>query len=413
MNISVITPAAKRSRSGNRATAVRWARILGSLGHSVTVGEAWPGADGGWKSPDLIHGRENPGLLGGPERPDDPTGGPESPDFPDKPKDLDFPDKPKDPDFPGRPKDLDFPGRPKDPDFPDRPKDPDFPREPDSPDRPGRREGPDLLVAIHAWRSAASITAFRDRHPARPLVVLMSGTDVYRYQHSHREETIASMAAADRLVGLHDLVAGDLPPRFRAKLRIVHQSALPLRAPRNPSRRTFDVCVVGHLRDEKDPFRAAYAARLAPGESRLRIIHLGKPHDAAHAREARAEMARNPRYVWRGETPRWQVRRIFARCHAMVISSIMEGGANVVSEAVVAGVPVIASDIPGNVGLLGAGHPARYPAGDTGALAALLHRAETEPGFLDTVRAHGDARRDRFSPERERATWAALLGELA
>ena len=74
--------------------------------------------------------------------------------------------------------------------------------------------------------------------------------------------------------------------------------------------------------------------------------------------------------------------------------------------------PVIASDIAGNVGLLGSDHPARYPAGDTGALAALLLRAETEPGFLDTVRAHGDTRRDRFSPERERAAWAALLGEL-
>ena len=84
-----------------------------------------------------------------------------------------------------------------------------------------------------------------------------------------------------------------------------------------------------------------------------------------------------------------------------------------VSEAVVAGVPVIASDIPGNVGLLGPDHPALYPAGDTEALHALLHRAETEPGFLDAVRAHGDARRDRFAPERERAAWDALLGELA
>ena len=348
MNISVITPAAKRSRSGNRATAVRWARILGALGHSVRVDEAWPGAGGG-KSPKLLGGREAPGLPGVLE----------------------------------------------------------------SPGFLGRREGPDFLVAIHAWRSAASVAAFRDRYPSRPLVVLMSGTDIYRYRHSHPEETAASMAAADRLVGLHDLVAADLPLRFRGKLRIIHQSTLPLRAPRNPSRRTFDVCVIGHLREEKDPFRAAYAARLAPDASRLRIIHLGKPHDADHARRARAEMARNPRYVWRGEAPRWQVRRIFARCHAMVISSVMEGGANVVSEAVVAGVPVIASDIPGNVGLLGPDHPARYPAGDTEALAALLHRAEAEPGFLDAVRAHGNARRDRFSPERERAAWAALLDELA
>ena len=324
-NISVITPAAKRSLSGNRATAVRWAHILKSLGHSVTIGEAWP-AEG--KSGET------------------------------------------------------------------------------------RTPNPDLLVAIHAWRSAASVAAFRERHSTHPLVVLMSGTDIYRFQHSHPEETTASMAAADRLVGLHDLVADDLPPRFRRKLRVIRQSALPLRAPRTPSRRSFDVCVVGHLREEKDPFRAARAARLAPEGSKLRIIHFGKPHDAAHAREAHAEMAANPRYVWRGEVPRWRVRRAFARCHAMVISSIMEGGANVVSEAVVAGVPVIASDIPGNVGLLGSDHPALFPAGDTERLFTLLHRAETDPGFLDAVRAHGDTERDRFSPERESSAWDSLLREL-
>ena len=325
LNISVITPAAKRSLSGNRATAVRWARILEALGHVVTVAEAWPGEG--------ESGRES------------------------------------------------------------------VPR-------------PDLLVAIHAWRSARSAAAFRERHPGRPLVVLMSGTDIYRFQHSHPEETAASMAAADRLVGLHDLVADDLPAELRPKLRIIHQSALALRGPRSPSRRTFDVCVVGHLREEKDPFRAARAARGVPAESNLRIVHLGKPHDSGYARQAHEEMAANPRYVWRGEVPRWQVRRTFARCHAMVMSSIMEGGANVVSEAVVAGVPVIASRIPGNVGLLGADHPALYPPGDTDALRTLLHRAETEPGFLDAVRAHGDARRDRFSPDHERAAWAALLGEL-
>ena len=325
MNISVITPAAKRSLSGNRATAVRWARILEALGHSVTVAEAWPGEGG-------------------------------------------FGQKPTPP--------------------------------------------PDLLVAIHAWRSARSVAAFRGRYPGRPLVVLMSGTDIYRFQHSHPDETAASMAAADRLVGLHDVVADDLPAEFRSKLRVIHQSALPLRDPRNPSRRTFDVCVIGHLREEKDPFRAARAARAAPTKSNLRIVHFGKAHNPAFAQAANEEMAANSRYVWRGEVPRWQVRRTLARCHAIVMSSIMEGGANVVSEAVVAGVPVIASRIPGNVGLLGADHPALYPPGDTEALRALLHRAETEPGFLDAVRAHGDARRDRFSPERERAAWATLLGEL-
>ena len=341
LNISVITPAAKRSRSGNRATAVRWRHMLEDLGHAVTVAETWPGeAQSG-------DGRSGEGHS-----------------------------------------EASRPGS-------------------------GQARHPDLLVAIHAWRSAASVAAFRARHPTRPLVVLMSGTDIYRFQHSHPEETAASMAAADRLVGLHDVVADDLPARFRSKLRVIHQSALPLSAPRRPSRRSFDICVVGHLREEKDPFRAARAARLAPAASKLRVIHLGKPHDAAHEQEAFTEMAANPRYVWRGEVPRWQVRRTFARCHAMVMSSIMEGGANVVSEAVVAGVPVIASDIAGNVGLLGRDHPALFSPGDTEGLRVLLQRAETDPAFLDTVRAHGDARRDRFSPARERAAWSALLGELA
>ncbi len=63
----------------------------------------------------------------------------------------------------------------------------------------------------------------------------------------------------------------------------------------------------------------------------------------------------------------------------MVISSLSEGGANVISEAVVAGVPVLASRMDGNVGLLGGGYPGYFPVGDTPALARLLERLEQEP----------------------------------
>ena len=271
----------------------------------------------------------------------------------------------------------------------------------------------DLMVAIHAWRSAQSVAQFRERHPRGPLVVLLSGTDIYRFQHSHPETTLASMAMADRLVGLHDEVGDDIPAEHGGKLRIIHQSAAPLPGPRQPSRRTFDVCVVGHLREEKDPLRAALAARRARGGSRLRVVHLGKAHDETWARAAREEQAANPRYVWRGEVPRGEVRRWLARCHAMVMSSVMEGGANVVSEAVVAGLPVLASRIPGNTGLLGTDHPALYPARDTAALAGLLARAEDEEGFLAAVRRHGDARAHLFEAARERERWRALVAELA
>jgi len=221
------------------------------------------------------------------------------------------------------------------------------------------------------------------------------------------------MRAADALVCLHDLVGEALPPDLREKLHVVHQSARPLGRPRRPAVRWFDVCVIGHLREEKDPLRTAAAARHLPPASQARIIHLGRAHNDEWAARARREMAENPRYLWRGEVPAWRVRREYARTRLMVISSVMEGGANVVSEAIMAGVPVLASDIAGNVGLLGRDYPGYFPVGDSRALAALLHRAETDPGFLDSLQAHIAARAHLFAPEHEAAAWESVLARVA
>lgn len=316
MKISLVTPAGKQSRAGNRTTAVRWARILRDLGHRVDISEADDGA------------------------------------------------------------------------------------------------GADMMVAVHAWRSADSIHAFADRYPDRPLVVLLAGTDIYAFQHSNPEDTLKSMTCATELVCLHGLVHRAIPKRFGGKLRVIHQSSLPLPAPRRPSPRWFEVCVAGHLRREKDSLRTAYAARHVPGASRLRVVHLGKAHDADWARDARAEAANNPRYIWRGEVPGWQVRRQFARSHAMVISSVMEGGANIVSEAIVCGVPVIASGIDGNIGLLGGDYEGYYPVEDERALADILYRAETEPAFLKKLGAQCRAKRKLFTPAAEKAAWRKLLKDM-
>lgn len=271
----------------------------------------------------------------------------------------------------------------------------------------------DLMVALHAWRSAESIRAFRDRHPERPLVVALTGTDLYRFQHTHPEATHSSMALADRLVGLHDLVGNAIPHAVRGKLRIIYQSA-PAQPDRlAPLRRSFEVLVIGHLREEKDPLRAARAARFLPAESCVRIVHLGKAHDEHWAGIASQEMADNRRYRWLGEVPGWRVRRALARARLMVLSSTMEGGANVISEALAAGTPIIASRIDGSVGLLGGDYPGYFPVGDTAALAALLRRAECESAFLDALRRHCAARAPLIDPARERGAWRDLLAELS
>jgi putative glycosyltransferase (TIGR04348 family) len=275
-----------------------------------------------------------------------------------------------------------------------------------------RDEPADLMIALHAWRSAASIRRFRARQPDAPLVVALTGTDIYRYVTSDAATTLRSLDLADALVGLHDLVPEAIPREHRGKLVVIHQSATAL--PRRPPLlRRFEVLVIGHLREEKDPLRAAAAARLLPARSRIGIVHLGGAHDRQWAARARREMAENPRYRWLGDVPGHAVRLALARAPLMVLSSIMEGGANVVSEAVVAGVPILASAIPGSIGLLGRDYLGYFPIGDTAALARLMQRAEAEPVFRAMLERHCAKRAPLFAPEREKEAWRRLLARLA
>jgi len=262
----------------------------------------------------------------------------------------------------------------------------------------------DVLLALHAWRSASSIAAFAERYPHRPRVVVLTGTDIYRFQHTDPAVTEASLSHAHALIGLHDHVNRDIPHRFHSILHTVHQSASPLPASyRGPVTDRFEMCVVGHLREEKDSLRAAFAARELPSDSRICVIQAGRAHTLAWAEAAQTEADANPRYRWVGEVSQGAIRRLYARSRAMVMSSVMEGGANVVSEACVAGLPVLASQIPGNTGLLGDDYPGLYPAQDTAALRALMSRTEQDPAFLADLAACCRALAPRFTPAAEQA----------
>jgi putative glycosyltransferase (TIGR04348 family) len=270
----------------------------------------------------------------------------------------------------------------------------------------------DLMIALHAWRSADSIRDFRERYPDRPLIVALSGTDIYDYIDRDPAPTLHSLACADRLVALQDLARRRVPAQFRRKVHVIYQSAHPLHRVDRRATGSFDVAVVAHLRKVKDPFRAAKAARRLPAASRIRVVHLGAAETPRWRAMAEAETKANPRYLWRGDRPRADVRRLLARARAMVLSSLSEGGANVISEAVAAGVPVLASRIDGSVGLLGRDYPGYFAVGDTAALARLLRRIETDPEFLMRLRRAAARRAHLFRPAHEKAAWKKLIAEI-
>jgi putative glycosyltransferase (TIGR04348 family) len=268
------------------------------------------------------------------------------------------------------------------------------------------------MVAIHAWRSADAIERFKAQYPGCPVVLQLSGTDIYDYLQSDPGPTLRSMELADRLVALNDRAPKVVPRRFKKRLRIIFQSATAPKGRRRPSADAVTVAVIGHLRDVKDPLRAAKASRMLPAGSRIRIEHIGRAYTSEWAARAQAEMETNRRYRWRDDVPSASVRALLARSHAMVISSVSEGGANVISEAAVAGVPVLASRMDGNVGLLGRDYPGYFPVGNTQALARLLERLEGEPPFAKCLAVAVARRAPLFRPARELSAWRHLLAEL-
>src|SRR5262249_54567280 len=86
----------------------------------------------------------------------------------------------------------------------------------------------DLMIALHAWRSSDSIRNFRELYPDRPLIVGLSGTDIYDYIDRDRAPTLRSLACADRLVALQEPARRRPPARICGKARVPHQSAAAL-----------------------------------------------------------------------------------------------------------------------------------------------------------------------------------------
>lgn len=268
---------------------------------------------------------------------------------------------------------------------------------------------PDLLVALHARRSAAALAAFTARHPDRPSVLVLTGTDLYR-DIAIDANARASLHHAHALVLLQPAGLALLPDDLRSRAHVIYQSAPSMRPhARSPNARHRDICMVGHLREEKDPLTFIRAAGLvtAPG---ARLLHIGGALDPALGEVA--AQAESPRYHWLGALPHAAARQRLKRCHAMAITSKMEGGANVIIEAVTSGVPVLASDIDGNRGMLGEDYAGYFPAGDAAALARLIDRSITDPHFDTLLRGQCAARALLFAPAAEQAAVCKLVDNL-
>lgn len=286
--------------------------------------------------------------------------------------------------------------------------------EPLTPSVAGLLAGVDGLVALHARRSSAPVSWWHTNRPDAPLIVCLTGTDLYRDMPGD-PSAMASARAADRLIVLQeaaiDRLAG-FDPELAAKAAVIPQSVAPPLPPAAPDVEEFRVVVLAHLREVKDPLMAARAATHVPSSSRIMVHLAGDAHTDEWQQQAAAEQAANPRFRWYQGLPRSEALSLLASGHVLACTSLLEGGANAVSEAIAIGVPVVGTEIDGNRGMLGPDYPGLVPVGDDQSLAALLIRLESEGDTLDDLRRRTAALQPSTRPDVERRALSALLGEL-
>ena len=291
--------------------------------------------------------------------------------------------------------------------------------------------GYDCLFAMHATRSHGAIVASRDHSPAAPIVLCLTGTDLHLDLAGQRGATAnqratKSVSYADWIVLLEPEGIHQLPAQFHPKVVVIRQSATPIDQSAlvqsaldqsglkgsGTQNGAFTICVVGHLRDVKDPFLAARAARMLPAESDIVIDHYGAALDPVMQRQAEQAVSECPRYRWHGAVSHGEATRTLASSRLMVLSSKVEGAPSVISEAIVNDVPILATRIPATIGLLGNDYPGLFPVGDASALAQLMVRAEQDTGFLTELRSCIQALKPQFSIEAEQSLLRELLEQV-
>ena len=274
------------------------------------------------------------------------------------------------------------------------------------------------LIALHARKSATAIESFHQRQPSKPVIILLTGSDLYADLLSHgeaRATVLRTFAIADRLVVAQASSLTDIPAPFRAKAVVVPKSLLtpvPRRQPTSDSLGTR-IVLPSHLRPAKAPLLVLEALAQLPQHLPIQIDHYGTAEDASLGAAASVASQRpHSRYHWHGNVPHHDVLASFAAADGLLNTSRVEGGANVLCEAIQMGLPCLATNIAPNVGMLGEHYPGLFPVDDATALASLLERFATDKAFIHTLTEATAQRAPLFTREAERDAWQAIITEV-
>lgn len=271
----------------------------------------------------------------------------------------------------------------------------------------------DACIVLHAVKGAQAVFDFKKAHPKGRVVVLMTGTDLYEFLPRGSEEGMAALREADAIVVMIEQAVESLPEEFREKAVVIRTSLEEMgnrvKAPRTENEGKFVISVIGHLRPVKRPFLVVETLARYPEWKDVEVWQVGSALDEESRATVEEWERKEPRYRWWGGVSPERAHELCALSSLTVNSSISEGGSNAVLEAMAMGVPVLASEIKGNIGILGENYAGYF---QKGKLDQKLLRLFNNPAMLGEWKEMAKMRLPLFSRESELASWSELLRRL-
>ncbi|MFK7911355.1 MAG: glycosyltransferase family 4 protein [Akkermansiaceae bacterium] len=262
-------------------------------------------------------------------------------------------------------------------------------------------EAADVMIALNARKSAKAIARFRYLHPASQIIIVLTGTDINHPDVIDKKSTTRiSMRLADRLVVLHEASLKQVPEIFREKTSVVYPSVTIPSDVKHSADDDFTIIYAGNIRQEKNPALLLAVAKKLPSAIQLELYG-----DAGDLRSSKLN--------FHGVVPHKEMLRAMSKAHVLLNTSFQEGGANAICEAISMGLPVLATAIPGNIGMLGEDYAGLFPSDDLEALVNLIEKAANDSDFYALLKKQVAARAPLFAHERESASWLDLLNDLS
>ena len=285
-------------------------------------------------------------------------------------------------------------------------------RELEAPGQHADYAGLDLWIGLHAERSSSSLDLALTRAPGLRAITVLTGTDLNR-EGGPSESTQDQLDRSNRLVILNKSARRLVPEPLQDRVRYLPQvptgiDPIPVRqAP------TATLAMLGHLRPVKDPEVVLRALENLPRGLGLRVLHAGKPL-CAELEQACLNASRNPSlpYQYLGPVDRTAALGILAESQGLLLPSRSEGGASVLSEALLTGRAVISSDAPGITSFLPDDYSGTFAIGDDRQLGERLERFATDAEWRHQLTELCASAGEQLRGFDEARGWLELVCEL-